>query len=59
MSFGRLSFLRHPSITGPSISRRTNDVSSFDSSVIGFDINNRVTVYNVTNLAASDFLIYA
>ena len=37
----------------------TNNDNTVDSSVIGFGGNNSVTVYNVTNLAARDFLFHA
>ena len=37
----------------------TNNDNTLDSSVIGFGDNNSVTVYNVTNLAARDFLFHA
>ena len=37
----------------------TNNDNIADSSVIGFGGNSSVTVYNVTNLAARDFLIHA
>ena len=37
----------------------TDNDNAADSSVIGFGGNNSVTVYNVTDLAARDFLIHA
>ena len=37
----------------------TDNESTADSSIIEFDANNRVMVYNVTDLAAGDLLIFS